>query len=90
LVVVTRHAKVRHERQHLAVEVPKTEPQVHRGRWWRPTAFCLCARGGAHGNWVGIKARLYDGFIARRKGQKLRRRRNYSGPSIVARPGAFS
>ena len=32
LVIVKRHAKVRHERQHLAFEVTKTEQQVHRRR----------------------------------------------------------
>src|SRR5205809_8057320 len=74
LGVVKRHAKVRHERPHLAFEVTQTAPQVHRGRWLRPTAFFCGALGRAHGHWVGLKARVYDGIIARRTGPKLRRR----------------
>src|SRR5437588_3650691 len=79
LVVVKRHAKVRHECPHLPFEVTKPEQQVHRGRLLRTTAFFLFALGGAHGNWAGIKARPDYGIIARLKGQKLRRRPAHRG-----------
>src|SRR5216684_2786990 len=55
LVVIKRHAKIRHERQHLTLEVTQTDQQVH---WWRlfgtPAFFCV-ALGGGHGNGVGLK-----------------------------------
>src|SRR2546428_1166184 len=74
LVVVKRHAKVRHEGQHLPFEVTKPEQQVHRGRLLRTTAFFLCTLDGEHGTWVGLKARPDYGIIARRKGRTLRMR----------------
>src|SRR6266446_5944524 len=48
-VVIKRHAKVRHERQHLTLEVTQTDQQVH---WWRlfgTPAFFLRALGGGPG-----------------------------------------